>query len=41
VKLHAWRPVNHRFTRLSAQGPKIHHNFSLKYQTGYGYYWSQ
>jgi hypothetical protein len=40
VKLHAWRRVNHRFTRLSAQGPKIHQNFSLARQGRY-WYWAQ
>ena len=38
VKLHAWRTVNHRFTRLTANGKRIHQTFHLTFD-GTTWYW--
>lgn len=38
IKLHAWRPVYHHFTRLSANGPHIHETLVLKHKGG-SWYW--
>ncbi len=39
VKLHAWRPVAGRFTRLTANGPRIHKTLSL-YRQGSYWFWT-
>jgi hypothetical protein len=38
IKLHAWRPVPHHFTRLTVNGPRIHHTYVL-HRDPYGWFW--
>jgi hypothetical protein len=40
IRLHAWRAIGHRFTRLTASGPRIHRTLSLSYGGNGNWYWS-